>query len=87
MKISIPIKDRYKFYLRKYGVPQLTAWGEHVWPQVKEKFVRDAQTGKVIARTRQVKYLGRSEDGLLHYYLSDKSKLKNGNRAIPSFMG
>ena len=78
--------SKYKTYGKKYGKPALTAFGEHVWEQVPEKFVRDI-TGKVMERTREVRYLGSNNDRTLHFYLGPKAKLKEGDAAIPSFNG
>jgi hypothetical protein len=75
---------KYFHYKQRYGRPQLTDFGEHVWEQTGEKFVKDAKTGRVMERTREVKYLGKSEEGF-HLYLGPKSKLKEGDRAVPSF--
>jgi hypothetical protein len=77
-------RSKYAIHCIKYGKPDLTAWGEHVWPQTGIKFVKDAATGRVIERTRDVKYLGRSEAGH-NYYLGPKSKLKEEMEPIPSF--
>lgn len=73
----------YQASRKKYGPPELTIFGEHTWG--KEKFVKDAQTGKILIRTREVKYLGRSENGRFNYYLGPKSKLKEGVTPKPSF--
>lgn len=73
---------RYFKLIKEYGSPTLTEYGEHVWPQSDLKFVRDAQTGKVICRERAVRYLGSRDN--LHFYLDVKSTLTR-NKAIPSF--
>ena len=74
----------YQKYTRLYGQPQLTRYGEHVWEQVPEKFVRDAKTGKILERTMDVKYIGKSPEGL-NFYLGPKSRLTLTDKAIPSF--
>ena len=77
-------EEKYKYYKSRYGSAQLTNFGEHTWQQVEEKFVKDAKTGKILVRTREVKYLGRSEQGF-NFYLGPKSRLLESDKAIPSF--
>ena len=78
-------RSKYQIYLKRYGKPILTAFCEHVWQQASEKFVRDAKTGKIVERTREVKYLGSNENRTVHFYLSDKSKLTAVDIPKPSF--
>lgn len=77
--------DLFIIFSRKYGPPQITAWGEAVWPEAEEKFVKDAKTGKILVRTRDVKYLGKSSKGF-NFYFGSKSKLGVTDKAIPSFV-
>jgi hypothetical protein len=74
---------RYRAYRDLYGEPELTNFGEHVWRQMPEKFICDAKTGNILIRTREIRYLGRSENGY-HYYLGPKSKL-GAEQPKPSF--
>lgn len=85
MKIKLQRSNstQYFYYQEKYGLPELTAFGEHTWG-TGEKFVKDAKTGQILKRTREVKYLGRSSNGY-HFYLGPKSKLLEKDKPIPSF--
>lgn len=78
-------EELYRKYKRLFGDPEITTWGEAVWSQVAEKFVRDAKTGKIIIRTREVKYVGKSAEGH-NFFLGAKSKLRDTDKAIPSFL-
>lgn len=82
MKFIRKKRSLYRSYKDKYGAPELTAFGEHTWG-TGEKFVKDAKTGKILKRTPEVCYLGRS--GKAHFYIGPKSKLKEGDVPKPSF--
>jgi hypothetical protein len=66
-------KDDYTKLLNQYGKPELTAFGEHVWEQDGRKWVKEITQGKIIVRTKDVRYLGTRDD--LHYYLCPGDKV------------
>jgi len=60
-------KDEYTKLLDQYGKPNLTSFGEHVWEQDGRKWIKEITAGKIIVRTKDVRYLGTRDT--LHYYL------------------
>lgn len=80
-------KKRYKELVEEYGndPAYITNFGVKIFP-TGEQFVKDAKTGRIIARNKTTRYLGRDEDSGFHLYLGEGSELKPGDQAIPSFV-
>lgn len=65
------------------GEPLINGFGIAVFPNG-EQFVKEARTGQIIKRTRNVRYLGHSNG--LHYYISEEKKLRKTDEIkYPSF--
>ena len=71
--IQKKIKRIAQILLEKYGQPQLTTFGEHIWEQDGRKWVKEVTEGKIIIRTKEIRYLG-TRDGL-HYYIESGKKI------------
>lgn len=82
---------KFNSLVQKYGKPEydsregeacINGYGVAVFPSG-EQFVIDAKTGNIIARTKDVRYIGNSRG--LHFYIHQDHELLMGDSAKPSF--